>query len=127
MPQRFKQPGYGPSGLKDEQHMDGKNARQISDWLDNKAHGDKPFFMACGIQKPHVPFLAPDKYFDLYPKAELKFTAASPEFWNTVPQIAQTKRYEGFGFELSTTQVGDRFCERQLGPLMRVARDRLAA
>ena len=49
--------------------------------------------------KPHVPFLAPDKYFSMYPKAELKFTPASLEFWKTVPKLAQTKRYGGFGFE----------------------------
>ncbi len=96
---RGQQPGYGPSGLQDEQHKDGKNVRQIREWLANKAHGDKPFFMACGIQKPHVPFLAPDKYFAMYPKADLKFAPASLEFWETVPKIAQTNRYEGFGFE----------------------------
>ena len=58
-------PGHGPSGLRDEQHKDGKNARQVARWLDRKAHGDKPFFIACGIQKPHVPFLAPAPYFNL--------------------------------------------------------------
>lgn len=94
-----QKPGYGPTGLKDEQHKDGKNARQISNWLSNEVHGDKPFFMACGIQKPHVPFLAPDKYFDMYPKADLQFTQASLEFWKTVPKLAQTNRYDGFGFE----------------------------
>ncbi len=96
---RGQQPGYGPTGLRDEQHKDGKNVRQIASWLDAKAHGEKPFFMACGIQKPHVPFLAPDKYFDIYPTSELKFTPASIEFWKQTPRIAQTKRYEGFGFE----------------------------
>lgn len=97
---RGQQPGLGPTGLKDEQHKDGKNARQISDWLRSKPNGNKPFFMACGIQKPHVPFLAPDKYFAMYPKEDLQFTPASMEFWKTVPKIAQTKRYEGFGFEI---------------------------
>ena len=28
-----------------------------------------------------------------------EFTPASLEFWKTVPKLAQTKRYEGFGFE----------------------------
>ena len=96
---RGQQPGYGPSGLQDKQHKDGKNALKICEWLENKAHGQKPFFLACGIHKPHVPFLAPDKYFAIYPKADLKLTPASLEFWRTVPKIAQTKRYEGFGFE----------------------------
>ncbi len=96
---RGQKPGYGPTGLKDEQHKDGKNSLQICEWLTESVHGDKPFFMACGIHKPHGPFLAPDKYFEMYPKADLKFTPASLEFWRTVPKIAQTKRYEGFGFE----------------------------
>ncbi len=94
-----QKPGYGPTGLSDRQHKDGKNVRQIKEWLLSNSSGDKPFFMACGIHKPHGPFLAPDKYFAMYPKAELQFTPASLEFWKTVPRIAQTKRYEGFGFE----------------------------
>ena len=96
---RGQKPGYGPTGLTDEQHRDGKNARQIASWLADEVHGDKPFFMACGIHKPHGPFLAPDKYFAMYPKADLQFSPASLEFWKTVPKIAQTKRHEGFGFE----------------------------
>ena len=76
-----QQPGYGPTGLQDQQHKDGKNALQISEWLSQRVHGDKPFFMVCGIQKPHVPFLAPDRYFDLYPMSEIKFTADRPRLW----------------------------------------------
>jgi iduronate 2-sulfatase len=97
---RGQNPGYGPSGLTDEQHKDGKNARQIVSWLDTKPQGDKPFFMVCGIQKPHVPFLAPDAYFAQYPKDELVFSAPPSDFWNQVPKTAMVKRYEGFGFEL---------------------------
>ena len=96
---RGQAPGYGPTGLRDEQHKDGKNARQVKKWLNDKANENRPFFIACGLQKPHVPFLAPDKYFSMYPKADLKFSPASLEFWKTVPKLAQTKRYGGFGFE----------------------------
>ncbi|TWU03386.1 sulfatase [Neorhodopirellula pilleata] len=96
---RGQQPGYGPSGLDDRQHKDGKNAIQINKWLTSKAFGNKPFFMALGIQKPHVPFLAPDKYFDLYPKEGLLFEPASLEFWKHAPKLARTSRHEGFGFE----------------------------
>ena len=92
--------GYGPSGLRDEQHMDGKNARQIASWLDGRAHDEKPFFMVCGIQKPHVPFLAPDTYFDMYPREKLVFKPARQDFWEQAPKIAQDHRYRAFGFEL---------------------------
>jgi len=95
-----QQPGYGPSGLRDEQHKDGKNARQIVSWLEEKIHGEKPFFMACGIQKPHVPFLAPDAYFAQYPKESLKCSPVPVDFWEQVPKMAMVKRYEGFGFNL---------------------------
>ena len=95
-----EQPGYGRSGLRDEQHKDGKNVRQIVTWLEQQAHGDKPFFMACGIQKPHVPFLAPDAYFAMYPKKDLTLIPARADFWDQAPRMAMVKRYLGFGFEL---------------------------
>ena len=93
--------GKGRSGLRDEQHADGKNARQVAKWLKDNAEGDKPFFIACGIQKPHVPFLAPDKYFDLYPLEDIVYTPDDPKLWDTLPQLAINERYQQFGFEFS--------------------------
>ncbi len=98
---RGQQPGYGPSGLRDEQHADGKNAAQASAWIKDSRRGEKPFFIAVGIHKPHVPFLAPDAYFDLYPKDSLKFDRPPENFWSQAPRSAFYKRYEGFGFENS--------------------------
>ena len=94
-------PGYGRSGLTDEQHKDGKNARQVANWLREKSNGDKPFFIACGIQKPHVPFLAPDKWFDLYPIDQITYEADKPNLWDNLPKSAISRRYEAFGFEFS--------------------------
>jgi len=96
---RGQKPGYGPTGLRDEQHKDGKNARQIVSWLEKKSYGNKPFFMACGIHKPHGPFLAPDAYFKLYPKKDLKFSPPPKDFWKQAPKSAMTKRHERFDFE----------------------------
>ena len=93
-------PGYGRSGLTDEQHKDGKNARQVVSWLTEKAHGEKPFFITCGIQKPHVPFLAPDKYFDLYPLDAIRYTPDRPDLWDSLPRKAINTRFKEFGFEL---------------------------
>ena len=93
-------PGHGPSGLTDEQHKDGKNARQVAAWLKSQSHGNQPFFIACGIQKPHVPFLAPDRYFDLYPPEKIIFKPNRPRLWDSLPSMAISKRYEAFGFKL---------------------------
>ncbi len=93
-------PGRGQSGLTDEQHKDGKNARQVVQWLQADTPGDKPFFIACGIQKPHVPFLAPDKYFDLYPLDRIVYQPDRSNLWEGLPQSAVSNRYKAFGFDL---------------------------
>ncbi|MEM9660634.1 MAG: sulfatase-like hydrolase/transferase, partial [Planctomycetota bacterium] len=93
-------PGYGRSGLTDAQHKDGKNARQTAKWLTEKTYGDQPFFIACGFQKPHVPFLAPDKYFELYPANEVVYQPDRPNLWDSLPRSALSNRYRAFGFEL---------------------------
>ena len=36
-------PGRGRSGLTDAQHKDGKNARQVVRWLEDKDYGTNPF------------------------------------------------------------------------------------
>lgn len=94
------QPGYGPTQLQDDQHKDGKNVLQIVKWLNEKSYGDKPFFIACGIQKPHVPFLAPKKYFDRYQLADLRFQLSPANDWEDIPEFAMVKRFQSFGFEL---------------------------
>ena len=93
-------PGYGPTEMRDEQHKDGKNVRQVAKWLEDKAHADKPFFIACGIQKPHVPFWAPQKYFDQYPLSAIEYRRTPKGDWKNRPSLAISKRYEAFGFEL---------------------------
>jgi uncharacterized sulfatase len=50
----------------DELHADGLNAKAAIEVLEK--HHEEPFFLALGIHKPHDPFVAPKKYFDLYPE-----------------------------------------------------------
>ena len=95
-----KVPGYGPTDMSDEEHKDGRNVRRVVSWLDKKSHGDKPFFIACGIQKPHVPFWAPQKYFDMYPQEKLVIPPALVGDWKDIPPLAMVKRFKAFGFEL---------------------------
>jgi arylsulfatase A-like enzyme len=50
------------------------------------------------LHKPHIPFLAPDAYFDLYPKASLRLVNPPKNDWRDIPSIAATKQYLDYGF-----------------------------
>ena len=51
--------------IEDEETGDYKSVEYISSLL--KKDHNKPFFLACGIYRPHLPWYVPQKYFDLYP------------------------------------------------------------
>ncbi len=85
-------PGIGPTDMADDEQADGKSVRQIIQWLEDKAYGDKPFFIGCGIARPHIPYWAPQKYYDLYPLDAFKFAPGVPDDLGDVPALAMNPR-----------------------------------
>lgn len=62
---------YGPAGrYKDA--PDYKRARWVVDHI-FKAQRTAPFFAAIGLEKPHLPFIVPKPFFDLYDRATLTY------------------------------------------------------
>lgn len=56
----------------DDAYGDGRVANQaISRFRELKKTPEKPFFMAVGFARPHLPFCAPKKYWDMYDPAKL--------------------------------------------------------
>ena len=80
--------GGGPAvesyDVPDDGYKDGAAANRGIEQLEKLKDSDKPFFLALGFRKPHLPFIAPKKYWDLYDREEMQlapfqqYPAASP-------------------------------------------------
>lgn len=55
----------------DEALQDGEIATRAIEFLRQRSPQDPPFFLAVGFLKPHLPYVAPRRYFDLYDPAKL--------------------------------------------------------
>lgn len=82
---------------KDEEYTDGKVATEAIRLLEENK--DRPFFLAVGFYKPHCPYIAPAKYFDLYPLDTITLPKVSADYLNTVPAAAlsSTSPWPNFG------------------------------
>jgi arylsulfatase A-like enzyme len=56
----------------DNAYPDGQIADKTIADLKRMKKKNEPFFLACGFIKPHLPFYAPKKYWDLYDRAALE-------------------------------------------------------
>lgn len=61
----------------DSQYTDGKIADDAIRMLRGFAASKRPFFLAVGFHKPHLPFAAPKKYWDLYDPTMMGLPAGS--------------------------------------------------
>lgn len=56
----------------DNFYHDGKMTEMAIELMDSLSKSRKPFFLAVGFQKPHLPFIAPKKYWDLYDRSKFE-------------------------------------------------------
>lgn len=66
-------------------HSDGKTAAKACELLSQ--HADKPFFLAVGFVRPHVPFVAPSIYYEPFrPFSSMTLPPKIPGDWDDVPK-----------------------------------------
>jgi uncharacterized sulfatase len=111
------------SPAKDEEHTDGKVADEVIRMME--AHRDEPFFIGAGFYKPHVPWIAPKKYFDMYPLDSIDVRPFDESEMTIAPEYAYATRPANLGMSESQRRDAIRayyatisFVDAQIGKVL---------
>ena len=74
---------WGPVDVPDEDMADMHTVQWAIDYL-GESHA-KPFFLAVGLHKPHLPWYVPRKYFERYPLSKVTLPKVIPNDLDDVP------------------------------------------
>lgn len=104
-------PAFESVECKDEELLDGDTATNAIEQLREHAKNpEQPFFLAVGFANPHVPWISPKKYWDLYDPA--KFMLASNEFLpKDAPDFAATSGADFYWYRDVPQVTGDKLPE----------------
>ena len=78
---------FGPQDYGGNKSNDYKDASWVIDQMERK-HA-KPFFIALGFYRPHVPFYAPRKWFELHPLRKVRLPEVKLDDWLDLPEFAR--------------------------------------
>jgi iduronate 2-sulfatase len=78
-------------GPLDDDQAQTQSDRHVADWAVERLGRDydKPFFLAAGFFRPHVPLTAPKRFFDMYDPDELTLPPTGPYDFGGMPSAAQ--------------------------------------
>lgn len=90
---KFIKPSVECADVPDNAYNDGANALESKQILIDLSKSKKPFFFAVGFAKPHLPFVAPKKYWDMYKRDEMPVAPFQQKAKNG-PEIAYHRSSE---------------------------------
>ncbi len=85
--QRMRGPATEQQEQPDDKNFDGKQTSDAIIKMGELAAGQSPFFLAVGYIRPHLPFITPKKYWDLYDRANIPL-ATNPFRPHGAPAVA---------------------------------------
>lgn len=65
---------YESADVSDNTYLDGYNTTLAIATMKEMAKNDKPFFIGLGFNKPHLNWVAPKRYWDLYDRKKIKIS-----------------------------------------------------
>jgi arylsulfatase A-like enzyme len=94
---RGKTPATESADVPDTGYPDGLTANMAVDELEELDGRDEPFFLAVGFYKPHLPFTAPQRYWDLYDRDRIGLAAHPSAPAGADPSVSLNSSGELFG------------------------------
>ena len=79
--------------IPDDEHIDGAIAEQAIAAMKRLSEQEKPFFLAAGFVRPHLPFVVPRKYWELYDSNTIR-ASSNPLLPKAAPGFAMNTMYE---------------------------------
>lgn len=76
---------------------DHQAAAKAIDLLERRAEDQKPFFLAVGLVRPHVPLVAPASFFEPYSAPKMKLPKRTAEDWQDIPKPGVSKNSRRIG------------------------------
>ena len=93
-------PAWEAAEVHDTMYYDGAQTKLAKQTLTRLAESDRPFFMGLGYFRPHLPFTAPKKYWDMYDPQKMPLAPntnvpkGSP--LHTMNSMYELRHYDGF-------------------------------
>lgn len=86
-------PAMEIADLPDSIYYDDKQTTLALETLKRIKDKNEPFFMGLGYYRPHLPFVVPKKYWDLYPEGSVS-PPPNPKLPQSVPVMSASSNYE---------------------------------
>ena len=84
---------FEPLPFKTEETGDYSSVEWISNQL-KKKH-DKPFFLACGLYRPHLPWYVPQEFYEKFPLDKVQLPKIYDNDWADLPELAKKTASRG--------------------------------
>lgn len=110
--QEFIKPSVESADVPDNAYLDGATVLHAKDILLELSKNQQPFFLAVGIKKPHLPFVAPKKYWDLYKREDLPLAKYQNKSHNG-PELAYHNSSELYNYT-DTPEIAS-FSDQKVG------------
>ncbi|MDP0490642.1 MAG: sulfatase [Verrucomicrobiota bacterium JB023] len=95
---------WAPISLQDDETGDARSVAWISEQMQQER--DRPFFLACGIYRPHLPWYVPQEYFDLYPLEDIQLPKVLEDDQADLSERGIDIANRGGGYHKHVTEAG---------------------